>query len=244
MIRRFILGVDAGMHAAGVALSFSGEVIGCFITKEGINAFIEKIRKIGIPSIIACDVAKPSFFAKKLAAIYNVTLFSPVSDISEGEKEKLSPIKDRHLRDAHAAAVLCWRKYANRIRHVLTVERSEEKASFLIHALLNGTCISEAERQYRARKQLERPEVSMVIKKESKKEQVRTKTSELLEEIIQLKKKNKRLEEENKTLRKMLERLKKKKRKEMKNTEIKKLKNKIYALLSEVKRLRALVSKK
>ena len=243
MIRRFILGVDAGMHAAGVALSFSGEVISCFITKEGIKTFVERIRKIGMPSIIACDVAKPSFFAKKLAAIYNVALFSPVNDISEREKEKLSPIKDRHLRDAHAAAVLCWRKYANKIRHIFTVEKSQEKASFLIHALLNGMCISEAEREYEARKN-EREEVKMVVKKESKKEQVKPKTSELLEEIIQLKRKNKQLEEENKTLRKMLERVKRKKREEMKNAEIKKLKNRIYALLSEVKRLRALVSKK
>jgi len=177
-----------------------------------------------------------------LAAIYNVALFSPVNDISEREKEKLSPIKDRHLRDAHAAAVLCWRKYANKIRHIFTVEKSQEKASFLIHALLNGMCISEAEREYEARKN-EREEVKMVVKKESKKEQVKPKTSELLEEIIQLKRKNKQLEEENKTLRKMLERVKRKKREEMKNAEIKKLKNRIYALLSEVKRLRTLIKK-
>ncbi len=220
-----------------MALSFEGEVISMFLTKGGLEDFIREVQRAGTPSIIACDVAKAPFFAKKLSAIYHVPLFSPPQDLSEREKERISPLKDRHLRDAHAAAVVCWRKYANRIRHVLATEKNKEKAEFLIHCLLNGMTVSEGEREFLARQESVKKSAGERPKKTKSKE-VRANLREFLDEITRLRKRIRELEEENRALRSAIERLKKEKKEVLKDREIKKLRNKILALTRELERLR------
>ncbi len=136
----FILGVDAGVHASAVALSFDKKIVGTCLTKQGFEDLVQQIEAIGVPSIVACDVSKPPSLVRRVAAAFHATLFFPPRDMSERDKEHLSPLKNRHLRDAHAAAIVCHRKFANRIRQLLKQENSD----YLIHCLLRGVAVHDA----------------------------------------------------------------------------------------------------
>lgn len=77
------------------------------------------ISSVGVPAIIAADTQPPSHFVQKIAARLNVKVFAPNESMTRLEKRQIgSHIEDVHTRDAYAAAVKAYRRYANRLRQI------------------------------------------------------------------------------------------------------------------------------
>lgn len=115
-----IVGVDAGINAAYAALDLNGRLAGVGCEKEASpEKLVERIRRLGVPSLIACDVRKTPFFVSKIAARFNVRVAAPSRNMGTDEKRGIgSGLQDAHMRDAYAAAVKAYRRYANRFRQI------------------------------------------------------------------------------------------------------------------------------
>ncbi|MGC8628744.1 MAG: DUF460 domain-containing protein [Candidatus Micrarchaeia archaeon] len=112
------MGIDGGKTAAIACLDLSGNILSLF-SGQSVNTswFVEKIRQVGQPVIIASDKEKPDFIAKKLATIFGAVLFAPDSDISvEKKKEFAEKAGNLHERDALAAAKAAYNAYANKLK--------------------------------------------------------------------------------------------------------------------------------
>ncbi len=138
-----IVGIDAGIKAGYAALDLNGNLVSAGCEKELSEAEMVKIiRNIGIPSIVACDVKKAPSFVSKIAARFNVSLFSPGKDISVDEKKKMGgDIMDPHMRDAYSAALKAYRQHANRLRQVDKLHTEQDKA-MLKHLVLQGHALT------------------------------------------------------------------------------------------------------
>jgi predicted RNase H-like nuclease (RuvC/YqgF family) len=96
---------------------------------------VRVISTVGIPVLIAADTRPPSHFVSKIAARLNVRVFSPSESMSRMEKRQIgASIDDVHTRDAYAAAVKAYRRYANRLRQIdkMDVEGKAELKKMVI----------------------------------------------------------------------------------------------------------------
>jgi len=134
-----IVGIDAGIKAAYAALDLNGNLVAAGCEKEASDeTVIARIRHLGIPSLIACDVQKPSDFVSKISARLNVSLYSPPQNLTTKEKRAIgTDILDVHMRDAYAAAVKAYRNHANRLRQIDRLSTSQNKDK-LKHLVLQG----------------------------------------------------------------------------------------------------------
>ncbi|WP_054843315.1 DUF460 domain-containing protein [Vulcanisaeta souniana] len=99
----------------GVAvLDLSGNVLALHSGKNLSRRHVLRIvYQYGTPVLIAVDTAKPSDYAKKLAAMVGAAIYYPDKDLSIAEKSEIAikvsqeqgvNVKDPHMRDALAAA--------------------------------------------------------------------------------------------------------------------------------------------
>jgi uncharacterized protein len=73
--------------------------------------------------LIASDTSPPSHFVVKIAARFNVRVFSPKESMSRIEKRTIGKgIDDVHIRDSYAAAIKAYRRYQNRLRQIEAME--------------------------------------------------------------------------------------------------------------------------
>ncbi len=112
---------------------------------------MKEIAKHGIPSLVASDVNPTPSFVLKIAARFNVKAFSPAKSLQQKEKALIAPeTVNLHERDAIAAAIKCYRGYANRLRQIetLEIEFDKDKLKHLViegHALKRAMCMLEKE---------------------------------------------------------------------------------------------------
>jgi predicted RNase H-like nuclease (RuvC/YqgF family) len=111
------------------------------VEKEAGNEDIVRIvSAAGIPSIIATDVNPAPHFVSKVAARFNVKVFTPAKSMTAEEKRQIGKhIDDVHVRDAYAAAIKAFREYANRLRQIdmtmddLSAREKDRLKHFVIH---------------------------------------------------------------------------------------------------------------
>ncbi|MGC8606917.1 MAG: DUF460 domain-containing protein [Vulcanisaeta sp.] len=112
--RKLIVGIDPGIVTGVAVLDLNGNVLALHSGKNLSRRHVLKIvYQYGIPILIAVDTAKPSDYAKKLAAMVGAVLYNPDRDLSIAEKSEIAikisreqgvTVKDPHMRDALAAA--------------------------------------------------------------------------------------------------------------------------------------------
>jgi predicted RNase H-like nuclease (RuvC/YqgF family) len=164
-----------------VLLDSEKKIRGMLLTREGVEEVVKWVNKFGVPSVIAVDTFKPSQLSKRLAAMFNCKVWTPNRDVFVKDKERLSPIKNRHLRDAHSAALLCYHHYENEIRKIK--KKHGAQADKILHFIVKGFSEEEALKELRARES-----VVKVVKK-----QRRHDVNQLMRELMKLREENKRL---------------------------------------------------
>ncbi|MDD5337477.1 MAG: DUF460 domain-containing protein [Candidatus ainarchaeum sp.] len=219
-----IVGVDPGIKTAFAALDLNGRTVASGTLKEADpDRIVEEISKLGIPSVVASDVNPVPSFVQKIAARFNVRTFVPLRSMQEEEKKHISPMAENlHERDAIAAAVKCYRFYANRLRQIEIMDTGHDR-DMLKHLVISGFSLRNAILKLEPRG---REEHGTAKGPEAKKER------EDLEIV--------RLAEENVNLRKAAESYER--RINELEDEIRKMKGQRYAEIakdSEVKRLRS-----
>ena len=137
-----IAGVDAGINVGYAILDLNGKLVDTGCEKEANDEkVVQIISRVGIPSIIASDVSPPAHFVSKVAARFNLRLFHPRKNLSLEEKRHIAKeIMDPHIRDAYAATVKAYRKYANRLRQIEKMQTGFDKDN-LKHQLIQGKAI-------------------------------------------------------------------------------------------------------
>ncbi|MFH2106314.1 MAG: DUF460 domain-containing protein [Candidatus Micrarchaeota archaeon] len=145
-----IVGVDAGTNVGYAVLDLNGKLIASGAEREvGEERMVEKIRKIGIPSLIATDVSPAPYFARKIGARFNVKVFEPNKSMMVKEKRKIgknAKVDDPHVRDAYSAAIKAHRFYANRLRQIESTDRIDtEEKDRMKHLVITGTAIGKKE---------------------------------------------------------------------------------------------------
>jgi hypothetical protein len=164
------------------------------------------IRKMGKPSLLACDVNPAPDLLLKLASYFNTRIFIPEKDMGDREKSELvkgMEFSNEHEMDAAAAAVKAFRFYENKLRQIDRILREKglsKKAGEIKHLVLNNTSLSNALLRIDIEREIETPKMrsreETKIDLESKNRQIK----ELLDSSIELRKAVERLEEENATL--------------------------------------------
>lgn len=101
-------------------LDLSGNLVCSGVEKEANDERIVRIiSSVGRPSVIASDTSPPSSFVQKVAARFHTKLFHPKKSLTQEEKRTIGKnINDPHVRDAYAAAVKAFRRYADRLRQI------------------------------------------------------------------------------------------------------------------------------
>ena len=112
--RKLIVGIDPGIVTGLAILDMNGNVLTLHSGKNLSRRHVLRIvYQYGTPILVAVDTAKPSDYAKKLAAMIGAVLYYPDKDLSISEKSEIAVkvsreqgivIKDPHMRDALAAA--------------------------------------------------------------------------------------------------------------------------------------------
>jgi uncharacterized protein len=223
-----IVGIDPGIKAAYAAVDLNGKFVAAGTLKEAdADRVVEEIARIGIPSIVASDVNPAPSFVLKIAARFNVRTFSPERPMLQEEKGEIAgETRNLHERDALAAAVKCYRAYANRLRQIGLMETGLDR-DMLKHLVLEGYPLRAAMLM------LERKEEGQGRKAEPAREQQEKKDNELLA-----------ISQENVNLRKALEA--ETKRAALLEQELARAKGARYAEIgrdAEVRRLRGQVEK-
>ena len=133
--------MDAGIKTGYAILDLSGNLISCGTEKEANDERLVKIiSSAGIPSLIASDTCPPSSFVQKVAARFQTRLFHPKKSMTQEEKRIIGKdISDPHVRDAYAAAVKAFRRYADRLRQIDRMENVDRDE--LKHLVIKGTPI-------------------------------------------------------------------------------------------------------
>ena len=112
--RKLIVGIDPGIVTGVAVLDLNGNVL---TLQSGKNLSRRHVLRIvyqyGTPVLVAVDTAKPSDYARKLAAMVGAVIYYPDRDLSIAEKSEIAikisreqgvTVKDPHMRDALAAA--------------------------------------------------------------------------------------------------------------------------------------------
>lgn len=96
---------------------------------------------MGIPVLVACDVARSPSFVKSVAAKFAVKLFRPSKNLTQEEKQLMAKgVFDRHIRDAYAAAIKAYHKYENRFRRIDAIypEKAEQYKKLILEGVAIG----------------------------------------------------------------------------------------------------------
>ncbi len=132
------MGVDAGIKTGYAMLDLSGNLVCSGVEKEANDERIVRIiSSVGTPSLIASDTSPPSHFVQKVAARYQLKLFNPRKSLSKEQKRMMGrDIVDPHIRDAYAAAVKAYRRYADRLRQIDRMDVPDR--DMLKHMVISG----------------------------------------------------------------------------------------------------------
>ena len=141
-----IVGVDAGLTTAVAFVSLSGKPIG---VKSGKHwGFEEAMLAIAnaAPSveIVACDTNPSSHFAKQLAGAFGARAYTPRRSLQVLDKERIAQhsglkLKNKHERDALAAAIVAWRHFQNKLRQAgAKAEKAGKAANEVQRRVLRG----------------------------------------------------------------------------------------------------------
>lgn len=139
----FIVGVDAGIKTGYAIVDLKGKMIATGTVKEAnYDDIVRIISTFGTPSIIATDVFPSPFFVKKVAARFAAPLFQPKKSMLVKEKKKVGKgITDPHVRDAYAAAMKAYHHYANRLKQIDILHKSEDEKEKIKHLLMRGYAV-------------------------------------------------------------------------------------------------------
>jgi len=120
-----IVGIDPGVTLGLALLDLSGRPVLLSSYKEfDRTEIISVVERSGVPVLMATDVRSVPEAVKKLAAAFNVPIFSPPQDLSTMEKHEIAQsyaakygvkIPDTHVRDALAAAVKAYRSVEQKL---------------------------------------------------------------------------------------------------------------------------------
>ncbi len=100
---------------------------------------VKIISSVGTPSVIASDTSPPSHFVQKVASRFQLKLFHPRRSLTKEQKRLIGrDIGDPHIRDAYAAAVKAYRRYADRLRQIDRMGRAEADRDMLKHLVISG----------------------------------------------------------------------------------------------------------
>ena len=151
--RYLILGIDPGITTGIAILDINGNLLYIDSGKNLDRSRIAEIaRSFGKPVIVAVDVADPPDLAKKLASLWNASLFTPPQDLSPQEKRMLAArvldsVEDSHARDALAAAVKAYLTLKSKLE---SIERHLEKMGIDVNVedvkaeVVRGATVAEA----------------------------------------------------------------------------------------------------
>ncbi len=118
-MNHLIVGIDTGKTGAIACLDLEGKPQKLVAsTSPDLAWFVEKIRELGSPVVIASDKKKNNDTAAKLASIFDAALYTPREDISVERKKELArkwKIGNIHQRDALSAAVFAYNHYAPKL---------------------------------------------------------------------------------------------------------------------------------
>ena len=120
---KIIVGVDPGTTTGIAILGIKSDSDFCkTFSYKGVpfSRLCDYISENGNPVIIACDVKKPPALVKKIASAFNAVLSKPRRTIKVSEKRRLVKIatKNKHERDALAAALLAKKRFSILFRKV------------------------------------------------------------------------------------------------------------------------------
>jgi predicted RNase H-like nuclease (RuvC/YqgF family) len=96
---------------------------------------------MGVPLLVASDVAKAPHLVRTIGARFNVKVFTPSKNLTQEEKTIMAKdIFDPHIRDAYAAALKGYRKYSNRFRRIDSIypDKAEEYKKMIIEGKAIG----------------------------------------------------------------------------------------------------------
>ncbi|MEM4389220.1 MAG: DUF460 domain-containing protein [Candidatus Micrarchaeia archaeon] len=146
---KLIVGIDPGATVGMAALDLSGRTVALVSGRGwGKEEIIARLRGLGTPALLACDVRSPPELVLKLASAFNTHLYVPDKDLREEEKRELArgtPCANEHEMDALAAARKAFHSVENKLRQVAKalrdegLEAEEESAKALV---LSGTSVS------------------------------------------------------------------------------------------------------
>ena len=135
-----IAGIDAGIKTGYALLDLSGNLVCSGVEKEANDERVVRIiSSVGTASVIASDTCPPSHFVQKIAARFQTRLFHPRKSLSQEQKRMIGrDIANPHIRDAYAAAVKAYRRYADRLRQIERMDLSEGEKERLKHLVISG----------------------------------------------------------------------------------------------------------
>ncbi len=131
---KLIVGIDPGFTTGLAILNLKGELLFLESLKgAGKKVIIKKISHYGEPILISSDVTPTPKLIRKIAPIFNSTIFNPLKNLSITEKKdlvrhyikkeqiiNLDEIKrsDIHSQDALAAAFKAYKRYKNKFEKI------------------------------------------------------------------------------------------------------------------------------
>ncbi len=116
-----IVGIDGGKTAAIACIDLYGRTLKLFTGRYvTLGWFVDMIKEVGEPVIIASDKKKPDEIVRRLAAVFGAVLFAPQDDLTVEKKKELAKqeFENLHERDALAAARAAYNTYSNKLKQV------------------------------------------------------------------------------------------------------------------------------
>jgi len=147
-MRYIIVGIDPGTTTGLACLSLKGDLLKTVSYKNaGKEKIIRAISELGSPVIIACDRVPVPSFVLSVKAKFNAKLFAEL--LSNEEKEHLTRrynLKNKHEKDALAAAIKAYNYYSSKIRNIIkyTKDLPPDKQDHVIREVLFGKRIKDA----------------------------------------------------------------------------------------------------
>ncbi|MEM3607233.1 MAG: DUF460 domain-containing protein [Candidatus Bathyarchaeia archaeon] len=156
--RKLIVGLDPGTTCGVAVIGLDMKPI-LLTSFRGANRdeIVKAVSEAGRPILVACDVADPPGFVRKIASLFEAGLFTPGRDMTIQEKRRiveehfqsLAKGLDAHTLDALAAALKAYLAYKNkfesveaRLRRLLKPETLEEIKSEIIRGVRLSRIIS------------------------------------------------------------------------------------------------------
>lgn len=130
-MKHIIVGIDPGKTAAIACIDLEGRALHIESARfAGFNWFVDKIKEVGIPVLIASDKKNSTAAIDKIGAAFGARIFSPEQDISVTNKEMITSkfsFSNIHERDALSAALTAYKAYSRKFNQA---ERLAREKSF------------------------------------------------------------------------------------------------------------------